>query len=230
MVLGVPEQSNVVASRLARDLGVLVVVVDYRLAPEDPFPAPLDDCIDALAWIHDHAAELGVDPARVAVGGDSAGGGLAAAVAQRAHDEGGPAIAFQALVYPMLDDRTVLRSDHQGRGDLVWTAKDNAFGWTAYLGRPPRPDAPPPYAAPARRGDLAGLPPAWIGVGDLDLFYEEDVDYAQRLQAAGVPCELHVVAGMYHAADNFAAEAEASAAFHASLTAALRGGLSLLTV
>ncbi|MBV9953195.1 MAG: alpha/beta hydrolase [Acidimicrobiia bacterium] len=223
MIMGVPEQSNEVCSRLARDLGIVVAAVDYRLAPEDPFPAPLDDCMDALRWLHEQAGALDVDPARVAVGGDSAGGGLAAAVAQRALDEGGPALAFQALVYPMLDDRTVLRTDHQGRGDFLWTPKANAFGWTAYLGHPPRAADAPTYAAPARRTDLGGLPPAWIGVGDLDLFYEEDLDYARRLEAAGVPCQLEVVAGMYHGADHIAAEAAATAAFRASLTAALRG-------
>jgi acetyl esterase/lipase len=222
LIMGVPEQSNEVCSRLARDLGIVVVAPDYRLAPEDPFPAPLDDCMDTLRWLHDRSDELGIDPLRVAVGGDSAGGGLAAAVAQQAHDDGAPPLAFQALVYPMLDDRTVLRADHQGRGDFLWTPKANAFGWTAYLGHPPRADGPPDYAVPARRSDLSGLPPAWIGVGGLDLFYEEDVDYARRLEAAGVRCELHVVPGMYHGADAIVAKAPASAAFHASLTAALR--------
>jgi acetyl esterase/lipase len=226
LVLGVPEQSAEICGRFARELGILVVNVDYRLAPDDPFPAGLDDCVGALRWVHEHADELGVDPARVAVGGDSAGGGLTAAVCQRALDEGGAPIAFQALVYPMLDDRTVLRADHAGRGHFVWTPASNAFGWTAYAGHRPRVDDDRPYLAPARRVDLSGLPPAWIGVGDLDLFYEEDVDYAQRLEAAGVPCELHVVPGMFHAAEYFAPTGPIASDFQSRLIEALRGALS----
>jgi len=226
MVFGVPEQSNEVCSRLAAELGIVVAAVDYRLAPEDPFPAGLDDCMDALAWLHDGAEGMGIDPTRIAVGGDSAGGGLTAAVCQRALDEGGPAIAFQALVYPMLDDRTALRTDHEGRGNLVWTPKSNAYAWTAYLGHIPGVDDPRPYAAPGRRDDLSGLPPAWIGVGGLDLFHDEDVDYARRLDAAGVPVELVVVPGMYHAADGLAARAPAMVEFHSSLAAALGTALA----
>ncbi|MGY1780156.1 alpha/beta hydrolase [Geodermatophilus sp. SYSU D01036] len=199
-VIGHPESDHDLCSRMARDLSVVVVSARYRLAPEHPFPAALDDLLAALCELHRRAGELGVDPARVAVGGASAGGGLAAALAQRAHDEGVP-VAFQLLVYPMLDDRTVLRRSTAGRGELVWTPRSNRWAWTAYLGHAPRADEPRPYAAPARRLDLAGLPPAWIGVGDLDLFHDEDVAYARRLQAAGVPVRLHVEPGMYHAAE-----------------------------
>ncbi len=226
LVMGRPEQSADFCERTARDLGILVANVDYRLAPDDPFPAGLDDCMDALAWLHDHADDLGIDPAAIAVGGDSAGGGLAAAVAQRAHDEGTHRVAFQALVYPMLDDRTVAQPDHAGRGRFVWTPESNAFGWTAYLGRRPGSDDVPAYAAPARRADLSGLPPAWVGVGDLDLFHDEDVDYARRLEAAGVPCDLHVVPGWYHGADALAAKAPSSVEFHRRLAAALRSALT----
>ncbi|MBM7808930.1 acetyl esterase/lipase [Geodermatophilus bullaregiensis] len=199
-VIGRPEGDHDLCSRMARDLGIVVVSARYRLAPEHPFPAALDDLTAALRRLRDEAGALGVDPARIAVGGASAGGGLAAAVVQRAHDEGVP-VAFQLLVYPMLDDRTVLRRSPAGRGHLVWTPRSNAYAWTAYLGHPPRADELRPYAAPARRLDLAGLPPAWIGVGDLDLFHDEDVAYARRLEAAGVPVELHVERGMYHAAE-----------------------------
>ena len=201
MVLGEPEQGHQLCSRVASELGVLVVSVDYRLAPEDPFPAGLDDCESALAWVHEQAGELGIDPSRVAVGGDSAGGGLAASLAQRCRDRGGPPICFQLLEYPMLDDRSVLRVDHGGRGAFVWTPASNRYAWTAYLGHPPAPADEQPYAAPARTTGLADLPPAWVGVGDLDLFYEEDLDYAARLVAAGVPCEVHIEPGMYHGAD-----------------------------
>lgn len=222
LVMGRPEQANEFASRVARDLDLLVVNVDYRLAPEHPFPAGLDDCMVALWWLHDRADELGVDRTRIAVGGDSAGGGLAAAVAQRSRDEGGPPIAFQALVYPMLDDRTVLRTDHDGRGEFIWTPVSNRFAWTAYLGHPPSAAPERPYAAPARTEDLAGLPPAWVGVGDLDLFHDEDLDYARRLEAAGVPCELRLEEATYHAADNILPGRPTSRAFRESLVAALR--------
>ena len=201
-VIGDPASYNALCSRFARDLGVVVVSVDYRLAPEDPFPAGLEDCWWALRWLHENAVDLGVDPARVEVGGDSAGGGLAACLAQLAQDRSQGLVAFQLLVYPMLDDRTVLRVDHAGTGGLVWTPTSNRFGWTAYLGHAPSEAEERPYAAAARRSDLAGLPPAWIGVGDLDLFHAEDLDYAARLSASGVPCETYVEPGMYHGADS----------------------------
>jgi acetyl esterase/lipase len=199
-ILGRPEMDHQLCSRIASHVGIPVVSARYRLAPEHPFPAGLDDCHAALRWLHDSADELGVDPARIAVGGASAGGLLAAAVVQRAHDEQLP-VAFQALVYPMLDDRTVLRADHRGRGRILWTPRSNAYAWGAYLGVVPGAVEPPPYAVPARREDLDGLPPAWIGVGDLDLFHDEDLEYARRLEKAGVPVTVRVEPGMYHAAE-----------------------------
>jgi acetyl esterase/lipase len=199
-ILGRPETDHELCSRFARDLGVAVVSARYRLAPEHPFPAGLDDCYAALRWLHHEADALGVDRGRIAVGGASAGGGLAAVVVQRAHDHGLP-VRFQLLLYPMLDDRTALRRDHGGRGRIAWTPRSNRYAWTSYLGHEPRADEPRRYAAAARRGDLAGLPPAWIGVGDLDLFYEEDLDYARRLRDAGVPVTLRLEPGMYHAAE-----------------------------
>ncbi len=227
MIVGRPEQANVLCSRWAAELGILVVSVDYRLAPEHPFPAGMDDCLSALRWVHDHAGELGVDPDRVAVGGDSAGGGLTASVCQVARDRGGPPVRFQLLEYPMLDDRTALRDDDAGTGTFVWTAKSNRYAWTAYLGHEPRLADAPAYAAPARTSDLAGLPPAWVGVGELDLFLAEDVDYAERLRAAGVPCDLHVEAGMYHGADSLLADAPTSRRFRDAMTDALAAGLGI---
>jgi acetyl esterase/lipase len=200
-VMGAARQDHAWCARLADELGALVINVDYRLAPEHPFPAALDDCYAALCWLRDNAGEFGVDPARIAVAGASAGSGLAAVLAQRAHDTVSP-ICFQLLAYPMLDDRTVLQAAPQDRA-YTWTPRSNAYAWTAYLGRPPREDDDRAYIAAARREDLRGLPPAWIGVGDLDLFYPEDADYARRLQAAGVACQVHVEPGMYHAADVF---------------------------
>ncbi|GLY97752.1 alpha/beta hydrolase [Actinoplanes sp. NBRC 103695] len=224
-VVGHPSSYHPICSRIAAELGILVVSVNYRKAVGHPFPAGLDDCFRALTWIHEQAEALGVDPSRVAVAGDSAGGGLAAAVAQMAYDRGVP-LRFQALIYPMLDDRTVLRDDHLGTGELVWTPASNRFGWTAYLGHRPEVEEPRPYAVPARRADLAGLAPAWIGVGDLDLFHAEDVAYAGRLQIAGVPTDLVVVPGMYHGADNFLADrSETMIAFRDDMIAALRKAL-----
>ncbi|MDT7724581.1 MAG: hypothetical protein QOI21_1157 [Actinomycetota bacterium] len=199
-VSGTAQQSHAWCSRVADELGALVISVDYRLAPENPYPAALDDCFHALRWLHDNAPDLGVDPTRIAIGGESAGGGLAAALTQRAHDTN-VATCFQLLVYPMLDDRTVLQTPDHTRGVFAWTPTSNRFAWTAYLGHPPREHDNRPYIAAARRTDLTGLPPAWIGVGDLDLFHAENIDYAHRLREAGTPCELHTEPGMYHLAD-----------------------------
>ena len=225
-VMGHPVTYHELCSRFAHDVGIVVVSVDYRLAPEHPFPAGLEDCYAALQWVQDHADDLGVDPSRIAIGGDSAGGGLAAALAQLAHDRGEVPVCFQMLVYPMLDDRTVLRRDHSGTGSFVWTPTSNAFGWTSYLGHPARADEDRPYAVPARRADLTGLPPAWIGVGDLDLFHAEDLKYAERLRAAGVPCQLQIVAGMYHGADGLFRTSSAMNAFRAARRDALSTALT----
>lgn len=221
-VIGAPEGDHELCSRIALELGVLVVNVDYRLAPEHPFPAGLDDCFTALRWLHDQAGSLGVDPELVAVGGASAGGGMAASLAQMAHDSGGPAVSFQLLVYPMLDDRTVQRPVDA----LVWNNRSNAFAWGAYLGHQAGQPDDRAWAVPARRADLAGLPPAWIGVGDIDLFHDEDVEYARRLQEAGVPCELHVEPGMYHGADVLMGTVDSMRAFRTRMVAVLGEALA----
>lgn len=224
MIMGSPQTEAIATGQVARDLGAVVVSPDYRLAPEHPYPAALDDCMAALHWMREAAGELGIDPDRIAVNGSSAGGGLSAAVAQRAHDEG-IALRAQVLVYPMLDDRTTLR-DHGVRGRFMWTPASNRFGWASYLGREPRESDAPEYAAAARREDLSGLAPAWVGVGDLDVLYDESVDYARRLQAAGVPCELVTVPGMYHGADGVAMKAPAMRDFRRSATEFLRAHLN----
>lgn len=213
-------------SRFARALGLLVVSVEYRLAPEHPFPAAHEDAMAGLLWLHTHADELGIDPSRIAVGGDSAGGGLAAGVAQRAHDEG-MAVAFQLLRYPMIDDRTCATDPPAGVGELVWTPLLNRYGWTSYLGHEPAAPTVAPYAAPGRRTDLTGLPPAWIGVGELDLFRAEDEAYADALRAAGVPVTLDVVPGFFHGADQLAPGAPLAQRFGDLQIAALRRGLEL---
>ncbi|OLR92827.1 alpha/beta hydrolase [Actinokineospora bangkokensis] len=224
-IMGSPAMSEPWCAAVADDLDALVLSSRYRLAPEHPFPAGFDDCFAALEWLHANAADLGVDPTRIAVGGDSAGGGLAASVAQRAHDTGVP-VAFQCLVYPMVDDRTVLHREQGGRGAFVWRPASNRFAWESYLGHEVREHEDRPYAAAARRSDLTGLPPAWIGVGDLDLFYGEDIDYAHRLRASDVPCDLHIEPGMYHGADLYMATTDPMRAFRARAMTALRTALT----
>ncbi|MDD7813801.1 alpha/beta hydrolase [Mycobacterium sp. CSUR Q5927] len=185
--------------------GVPMLVVDYRVAPEFPHPVPLQDCYAALCWLAGHAAELGVDAARLAVMGDSAGGGLAAGVCLLARDRGGPAIAAQLLIYPMLDDRTCDGADAASTL-LTWSHEDNVTGWGALLAGA----AADGYAAPARADDLTGLPPAYLDVGGLDIFAEEDVIFAHRLLAAGVPVELHLYPGCPHAFDLLAPDTDVS--------------------
>lgn len=225
-VIGKPEQSDAVCGRFAKELGILVIAVDYRLAPEHPFPAPLEDCYAALSWMHAHAGELRINPDRLVIGGDSAGGGLAAALAQLTRDRKQIKPAFQLLLYPMLDDRTTTRADHKGTGTYVWTPGSNVFGWTSYLAQTPGGPTAPTYAVPARTEDLTGLPPAWLGTGTLDLFYEENVEYARRLRASGVPCELHEVPGAYHAFEVFAGDAAISRDFISRQVSALKRALS----
>ena len=213
-VIGHPGQDDVLCRRFARRLGVTVASVDYRLAPEHPYPVPVEDCYSALTWL---ANLPSVDPSRVAIGGASAGGGLAAALALHARDSGEVALAAQLLVYPMLDDRTVDRDGLDNPGLRLWNQSNNKFGWSAYLG-----GADPEIAVPARRTDLSGLPPAWMGVGTFDLFHDEDLAYAERLKAAGVPCDVEVVKGAFHGFDGIVPKAKVSQAFFNSQCAMLQ--------
>jgi acetyl esterase/lipase len=219
------EQDEALNHGFALELGITVVALRYRVAPADPWPAALHDAYAGLLWTFRHAAERGIDIHRIAVGGDSAGGGLAAALILHAHDQGEVAPVFQLLVYPMIDDRTAARTDHDTRDALVWTAKSNRYGWRSYLGVEPGSDGVSPYAAAARREDLRGLPPAWIGVGTLDVFHDEDVVYAERLTAAGVPCRLLVVPGAFHGFDRWG-RTDVGRAFWEDQLAALRGAFS----
>jgi acetyl esterase/lipase len=206
MILGNLEVYDNVIARYVAATGVPMLAVEYRLAPEHPHPIPVEDCYASLVWLATHAVQLDVDPDRIAVMGDSAGGGLAAAVALLARERGGPALSRQVLIYPMLDDRTAI-PDALIAPFATWTYDDNITGWGALLGERAGADSVGPSAAPARAADLTGLPPAYIEVGDLDIFRAEDVDYAARLAAAGVPAELHVHPGAPHAFDALAPSA-----------------------
>ncbi len=197
-VIGTYDMDGPTLDRWCLELGVVGLSVQYRLAPETPYPGPIDDCFAALHWAHEHAAELGVDRDGIGVYGLSAGGGLAAALALFAHDRGDVPLAFQLLDCPMLDDRQQTPSI-RAHGLRMWKADSNEFGWKAYLGGRYGTDDVPPYAAASRATDLSGLPPSCVVVGAIDGFRDEDVEYASRLNRAGVPCELHVIAGLPHA-------------------------------
>ncbi|MDJ0042287.1 MULTISPECIES: alpha/beta hydrolase [Pantoea] len=208
-LFGSPEQSLSLTSVTALRHNCVVVSVDYRLSPETVFPGSLEDCYVVLNWMVRQADMLGIDPAHIGLMGDSAGAGLAASLALLARDRDGPKLAFQNLMFPMLDDRTVTETHpNPVTGEFAWTREYNRIGWTALLGEEPGSETISPYAAPARASNLAGLPPVWIGVGTLDLFLDENLDYAQRLIRAGVAVELHVWPGAFHG-------------FHASDTAAV---------
>src|SRR5580704_10512378 len=199
---------------MARALDCIIVTVEYRLAPETPFPGSLEDNYAALKWLHSQADPLGVDPSRIAVAGESAGGGHAAILAIAARDRGEIPVMFQSLVYPMLDDRTgSSRHVPPYIGTFIWTADYNRRGWKAFLGTEPGGPRVPAGAVPARVDNLAGLPPAWIGVGSLDLFVNEDIEYARRLVDAGVGTDLLVVAGAYHGFDGLVPNASLSKNF-----------------
>jgi acetyl esterase/lipase len=187
-----------VCERYALDIDCVVVSMQYRLAPEDPYPAGVEDCYAALVWTVQHADELGIDATRIAVGGESAGGGLAAATALLARDRKGPELVFQALTYPMLDDRNNTPSARELHDIPSWSQQHNDSAWRAVLGMKAGSPDVEPYAAPARATDLSGLPPTLIQVGEIDVFRDEDITYATRLLQAGVPTELHVYPGAYH--------------------------------
>ena len=201
-VIGSVEAQEAQHRDVVARLGCVIVTVDYRLAPETIFPGAVEDCYAALSWVFACAADLGIDAARIGVMGESAGGGLAAGLALLARDRGEHSLVFQHLIYPMIDDRTCTRPDpHPHAGEFIWTHEHNRFGWAALLGVEPGSAGVSPYAAAARAEDLAGMPRAYIATGGLDLFLEEDLDYARRLMRAGVPVELHVYPGGFHGFD-----------------------------
>lgn len=210
---------------LVAAVGCAVLSVDYRLAPEHPFPAAVDDCVTALGWALAEGAAVGLDPGRVAIGGASSGAGLAAALALRWRDEGGSALRLQLLVYPMLDDRHVTPSSWAIDDPLLWSRDTNVLAWRAYLGCEPGADGVSPYAAPSRATDLAGLPPAFVAVADIDMFADEDIEYAQRLMQAGVRTELIVYPGSHHGVLRVPAGSRAGLRMNEELRRALREAL-----
>ena len=196
-IIGSADMGEATCRNYANELDCVVVSVDYRLAPETCFPGNIEDCYAALKWLHANAAELGVDPECIAIGGGSAGGGLTASLALLARDRGEVPIIHQHLIYPMIDDREP-EDTHPFVGEFGWTRGSNHYGWASILGREPGGEDVSPYAAAARAENLEGLPPAFISVGALDLFLESNLEYARRLTRAGVPVELHVYPGAYH--------------------------------
>lgn len=221
-VLGSVERDDLLAKHLAKVGQCVVASVEYRLAPEHPFPAPVEDCYAALKWLAAHSAEFGINTSRIAIGGASAGGGLAAGLALLTRDRAEVEVAFQLLIYPMIDDRNIAPASATVPDTFVWTRENNLMGWRALLGREPGGAEVSPYAAAARATDLKGLPPAYIPVGDLDLFLDENILYAQRLLAAGVPTELHVYPGAFHGFNGFVPGAAISRRFNADRDNALK--------
>ncbi|WP_328453926.1 alpha/beta hydrolase [Amycolatopsis sp. NBC_00438] len=225
-ILGDLDMFHASLLHLVDELGIVIVSVDYRLAPEHPFPAPVEDCYAALTWTAANAAELGIDPERLGVGGESAGGGLAAAVALLARDRGGPALRFQYLGIPELDDRLETPSMTAYVDTPMWNRPNAVYSWTSYLGTEPGGADVSPYAAPARATDLAGLPPAFVTTCQFDPLRDEGIQYAQRLLQAGVTTELHHYPGTFHGS-SIIQDAAISRRMLVDEVAALRRGLGV---
>jgi acetyl esterase/lipase len=224
-MLGSIEQEDFMAKQFAVGGECVTVSVEYRLAPENPYPAPLEDCYAALKWLAGQAKRLGVDRSRIAIGGASAGGGLASGLALLTRDRAEVAIMFQLLVYPMINDCNVAPASASLPDTLFWTREANRIGWRCYLGCEPGGEGISCYASASRATNLEGLPPTYIAVGDLDLFAQEDIDYAGRLIEAGAPTELHVYPGGCHAFDMMVPGANISRKFSADIHQALKRAL-----
>ncbi len=224
-VLGNVQGDDLRAKGMALALNCVVASVEYRLAPEHPFPAPLEDCYAALKWLAASTDQFGINIARIAIGGPSAGGGLAAGLGLLARDRAEIDICYQLLIYPMIDDSNVEQAGSDVPDTPLWSRANNLVGWRSYLQKESDGENISAYAAPARAEDLSGLPPTYIGVGTPDLFRDESIAYAQRLIKAGVPTELHVYADGFHGFDRFVAESDAAQRFTAEYTRLLRRAL-----
>jgi acetyl esterase/lipase len=221
-ILGSADMMDAALQQLVAEIQCVIVSVDYRLAPEHPYPAPVEDCYAALTWFSENADKLGSDSSRIAVVGPSAGGGLTAAVSLLARDRNGPAILFQMPLYPMLDDRCLTKSSNEITDERVWSKAKNRLGWEMYLGEK---GTESPYAAPARAEDLSGLPPTYTCVGDLDPFRDETIHYVSRLTQAGVPTEFHLYPGCFHGFEEYFPSAEISQSVIKEYQAALKRAL-----
>jgi acetyl esterase/lipase len=221
-VLGSAESSISLLQLMAKELDCTIVSVEYSLAPEATYKISVEENYAALRWLYRNAALVGVDPNKIALLGESAGGGHAALLAITARDRAEVPVLFQSLIYPMLDDRTASSVPVKDKAYYFWKPAQNVYGWKSFLGQQPGTDLVPESAVPARTKSLAGLPPAFIAVGSLDLFVNEDIDYAQRLVSDGVPTELIVIPGVYHGFDVFQPEGELSRRFHAAQIAAFK--------
>jgi acetyl esterase/lipase len=212
-VVGSPRTTDFRCGDVCRELGMTVVAVGQRLSPEHAYPVPSDDCLAAWHWLQTQARALGVDPARVAIGGASSGAGLAAGLVLRIHDAGGIQPAAQWLLAPMLDDRTAARRELDGINHPVWTNRMNRAAWRAYLGQEPGEENVPAYAAPGRRENLSGLPGAFISVGDIDLFHDEARRYADALRQHGVTVVFETIAGAPHGFEEIARRSKLAKAY-----------------
>ncbi|MFB8374681.1 alpha/beta hydrolase [Paenibacillus taichungensis] len=210
-VLGHPDMDDKLCERFVQTAECIVVSVDYRLAPEHPYPAAIEDCYAGLVWMTEEAATLGIDVNRVAIAGASGGGGLTAALALMARDKGGPSIIFQMPLYPMLDNRNITPSSHEITEEgSIWNRTDNVAAWNMYLGVENDDSGSSSYAVPSRAENLAGLPPAYTCIGQLDLFRDETMEYVARLAQAGVDVEFHLYPGCFHLFESLAPETEVS--------------------
>ncbi|GKS11710.1 esterase [Paenibacillus chitinolyticus] len=210
-VMGHPDMDDALCERFVQAAECVVVSVDYRLAPEHPYPAAIDDCYTALTWMTDEAELLGIDLGRVAIAGASGGGGLTAALALMARDKGGPSLIFQMPLYPMIDDRNITASSHEITADnATWNRANNLAAWNMYLGNRTENSEVSPYAVPSRAESLAGLPPTYTCISQLDLFRDETIEYVTRLAQAGVDVEFHLYPGTFHSFEVMVPQAEVS--------------------
>lgn len=207
--MGIPEQAKIMAKNFIKVSNSIVIAPDYRLSVEAPYPAALDDCYDALLWMKENAKKFGIRTNQLMVGGDSAGGGLTAALSLYARDKGEVAIAFQMPLYPMIDDRMTSESAKDNNAP-VWNSKSNYLGWNLYLGEQFGTSNVPYYAAPARAKDYSNLPPTATFVGELEPFRDETIQYIENLKKAGVSVNFQLYKGCYHAFEQMCPKADVS--------------------